>query len=125
MSRIMTTMTNFNSRPRVRGDIDLADEILVLNDFNSRPRVRGDLAAPKHRLPLKFQLTPPRKGRPHTLPALRRVSDFNSRPRVRGDYQLEQITHWEIFQLTPPRKGRRDECAIFQDCYIISTHAPA
>ena len=59
--------TRFNSRPRIRGDLDLYAKYAPDPGFNSRPRIRGDttLGTP----------WPPSSG-------------FNSRPRIRGDNLL-------------------------------------
>ena len=98
--------------------------------FNSRPCVRGDIFGGEGKLPVVFQFTPLREGRPAMplscpapssfqftplregrllCPAGRRQpQDFNSRPCVRGDADLKEYqAAVEKFQFTPLREGRQ------------------
>ena len=118
-------------------------------DFNSRSCVRGDTEENLLRLvPLTFQLTPLREGRPAVIWSGNRRCYFNSRPCVRGDalpcvkisgilrFQLTPLCEGRlvfatgtpvsnsIFQLAPLREGRRRRNCLLLQVYI-STHAPA
>ena len=145
-----TAVNDFNSRPRVGGDLSRLAGQSGCCYFNSRPRVGGDvpdyltlrqraqfqLTPPRggrrsisvsRMLSSAFQLTPPRGGRPVCQnPGKRAASYFNSRPRVGGDTSFPIVTPPPPqFQLTPPRGGRREELTAGASMWMISTHAPA
>ena len=98
--------SNFNSRPRVGGDVEsIVQAQQELDDFNSRPRVGGDAAPGAPPGPVGISIhapawgatAAPGKGRPPSI----------------------------LFQFTPPRGGRlRGICREVQT-EAISIHAPA
>ena len=115
----------FNSRPHVRGDVKINSLGVEAKGFNSRPHVRGDEAEPTEEYPyIKFQFTPPRKGRQicRTGNLLRRC--FNSRPHVRGDMEFFKHFVGYMFQFTPPRKGRPVSSIVDMALIEVSIHAP-
>ena len=59
---------------------------------------------------LKFQSTPPRRGRPPAARARPTPTCFNPRPREGGDPRARiQMPPLVLFQSTPPRRGRQFE----------------
>ena len=104
----------FNPRPREGGDTQLRRHILgACTSFNPRPREEGDSVSvlpTSWRLRLKFQSTPPRRGR-HELVIGHHVSliavsiHAPAKGRRTGDRRPRRRGRW--FQSTPPRRGRR------------------
>ena len=64
-TRTLERLYRFNSRPRIRGDERYANAFARTHiRFNSRPRIRGDIIGDlAFRRWVRFQLTPPHKGR--------------------------------------------------------------
>ena len=117
--------------------------------FNPRPRTGGDRT---HSLRssslLRFQSTPPHRGRLAFHITLKAKQCFNPRPRTGGDYGpiAGGINHWKFqstpphrgrrltgqqsasctrFQSTPPHRGRLEAIAEQRSAKMVSIHAPA
>ena len=97
-------------------------------DFNSRPRVGGDISPLVSPASFRtFQFTPPRGGRPCS-PALTSVTliYFNSRPRVGGDVSGRRYVLGLWYFNSRPRVGGDGNTMGFSlDGGLISIHAPA
>ena len=125
---------NFNSRPRVGGDVQCIRKGRVGRDISIHAPAWGATKfQAMHTTSDSFQFTPPRGGRrmlssttaceklfqftPPRGGATKcgqrrgqRIEDFNSRPRVGGDPpELVRGMMNFVFQFTPPRGGRRAE----------------
>ncbi len=101
------SVLGFNPRPRAGGDGIFPDVTDLLPCFNPRPRAGGDKALGRGAdRPIRFQATPPRRGRPHTRPSWLKASiSFNQRPRAGGDRIWHSIPITCISFNPRPRAG--------------------
>ncbi len=79
------TGTGFNPRPREGGDTKKSPCRLRVPCFNPRPREGGDNTPRTATVTMKFQSTPPRRGRQGALNHASNCASFNPRPREGGD----------------------------------------
>ena len=141
--------SRFNSRPREGGDELEHHTDKAIVRFNSRPREGGDHREPIGRhighdvsthapargvtffrfaddLFYKFQLTPPRGGRPSSGSRTTSSTSFNSRPREGGDLEHEIQDKYRTVSTHAPARGATWDRLSERDLSIrVSTHAPA
>ena len=146
---IIWILKNFNSRPRVGGDI-LQGHVVpggwhisipapvwgrrpgcypcaLSQYFNSRPRVGGDLAGRVHHYTDEvFQFPPPCGGRPAIGAELLPKELISIHAPMWGATLKtgEGSPDIEIFQFTPPCGGRPDVVLFTDRRIVISIHAP-
>ena len=97
---LLSTIRNFNPRPRKEGDIRPNDFTKPFGNFNPRPRKEGDkpnLASPA--TPYHFNPRPRKEGDLTAFSLLSAREYFNPRPRKEGDKFLKITSYLKAISI--------------------------